>query len=309
MTIASPLSLKLRLPVAAALFAASVAIPAYSADFRLEKSFTLASGDRFVLDSDLGGVTLRGVEGSQASILVTSDREDLATLYDFKFDQAAGQLKMKVERRHKGVFGWFDGFHGTVRIEVQVPRATPVDLDTSGGGIDIADLTAQVTTSSSGGAVAVRSVHGAVHLESSGGGVSATDIDGTAYADSSGGSVKLERVTGDIEASSSGGGVHIEDAGGRVKADSSGGPVKVRFAAGNSKGGDLDSSGGGVVATVDSAIAVDIDASSSGGSVHCNVPVTIQGRISSDSVRGKLNGGGAMLRLRSSGGGITIESR
>jgi hypothetical protein len=49
-----------------------------------------------------------------------------------------------------------------------------------------------------------------------------------------------------------------------------------------------------------------IDASSSGGNVESDVPVTIQGRIDRDSLRGDLNGGGALLRLRSSGGGVRI---
>ena len=48
---------------------------------------------------------------------------------------------------------------------------------------------------------------------------------------------------------------------------------------------------------------------SSGGPVHCDLPVTMEGRVASDRLRGRLNGGGALLRLRSSGGGITIKSR
>jgi hypothetical protein len=61
-----------------------------------------------------------------------------------------------------------------------------------------------------------------------------------------------------------------------------------------------------VRAEIDPGAKVSIDASASGGSVNSDVPVTIQGKIESHSLRGDMNGGGAVLRLRSSGGGVRI---
>jgi hypothetical protein len=314
--------LDLRLGAALAVLALSVA-PAFAEPFHLEKTFDLAAGDRFELTSDLGSVTLRGVDGRQASIVVTSERSDIADRYDFQFDHSGGRLQMVVKR--KGLLSWFR--QGNAHIAVQVPRATPVELDLAGGAVDVADLAAplkakssggsvkiadvggDVTLSSSGGGVEARGVHGALHLNSSGGGVRAEGIDGRVEAESSGGSLTLERVGGDIDASSSGGGVRISEAGGRVKAGSSGGPVHVGFAAGNAKGGDIDSSGGGVTVALDPKAALDIDASSSGGSVRTDLPVTIQGKVSRGALHGELNGGGALLRLRSSGGGVAIDGR
>jgi len=69
----------------------------------------------------------------------------------------------------------------------------------------------------------------------------------------------------------------------------------------------MDTLGGGVRTEVDPAVALTIDASSSGGSVNADLPVTVQGRIDKNSLRGDLNGGGAVLRLRSSGGGVRIS--
>jgi len=63
------------------------------------------------------------------------------------------------------------------------------------------------------------------------------------------------------------------------------------------------------VATVDPAANIDLDAGTSSGSVHCDIPVTVQGKVSGDSLHGKVHGGGPLLRARSSGGGITINGR
>ncbi len=100
----------------------------------------------------------------------------------------------------------------------------------------------------------------------------------------------------------------ISDAGGRVDAESSGGPITVSFSPGNSAGGTLSTSGGGITVTVDPSVGLDIDAASSGGSVDLDVPVTVQGRVSRTAVKGSLNAGGQMLKLRTSGGGIRIRS-
>jgi hypothetical protein len=323
-------ALSTRLGAAAFVLSVALVTPAFADPFRLDKKFDLAAGDRFVLVSEVGRVELRGVAGRRASIVVTSDRTDVAARYDFRFEQGAGRLKMVAERKEKGLLSWFQGFGrnlGDVRIAIEVPRGTPVELESAGGGIDLSALDATVkasssgggikvaevhgdlTLSSSGGGVEVRLVHGVVRVGSSGGNVRVESIEGGVYADSSGGSVTLEDVSGDIQASSSGGGVQVAGAGGRVKAGSSGGPVQVSFAAGNSKGGDIDSSGGGVATMLDRAAGVEVDAVSSGGPVDCDLPVTREGRIARDSLHGRLNGGGALLRLRSSGGGITIKSR
>jgi hypothetical protein len=59
----------------------------------------------------------------------------------------------------------------------------------------------------------------------------------------------------------------------------------------------------------DPTVALDLDARSSGGGVSCDLPVTARGKMRRDSLEGKLNGGGAVLELSSSGGGESIEGR
>ncbi len=134
------------------------------------------------------------------------------------------------------------------------------------------------------------------------------DVRGDVRADTSGGSIRIENVDGGIVADTSGGMIRIQGAGGHVSADTSGGSVSVGFAQGNSSGGEISTSGGGVTVTVDPAANLDIDAASSSGSVSSDLPVTVRGTISKKALHGTLNGGGATLRLRSSGGPVRIES-
>ena len=237
-------------------------------------------------------MTVRGGDGSAATVVVTSNRDDFAQIYNVRFETPSpDRIEVVIERKSRGAMAWFSGGNNRTEIAVTLPRSASAKIDSSGGGIDIADL------------------DGKVAAESSGGGVTVTNLGGPAELSSSGGSIHGDNIAGDIEASSSGGGVKIREAHGAVVAESSGGAVSVHFAAGNAKGGSLSSSGGGVAATLDPTVALEIDASSSGGSVDCDLPLTVRGKIRRDDIHGTLNGGGALLKLRSSGGGIDIAKR
>jgi hypothetical protein len=301
-----------------------LAAPAAAA-FRLEKTLPLAPGGELVVDTAGGGITVTSGAGDGARIVVTSDRdrEDVEDRYTFEFSSAPGRAKV-LNRRRPGFSHWFNWRGMGLHFEIQVPKRTRVDLESSGGGIRVsglegdarlrssggavraADLTGDVEARSSGGGVDVRRIRGDVRVSSSGGGVTVEQVVGDVEAGSSGGGVDVTSVSGDVNAESSGGGVDLADIGGRVTAESSGGPVSVVLAAEHSAGGNLSSSGGGVHVDVDRHARLSIDASSSGGSVVCDLPVLVQGKISRTSLRGELNGGGAPLVVRSSGGGIRI---
>jgi len=309
---------------------ALLATPA-AADFRLEKNLPLAPGGELVVETAGGSVTVTGGASTGARIVVTSERDRAAVeeRYTFEFSSEGGQARVINKRRGSGGFfgGWFDWGRGIgLHFEIQVPRQTRVDLHSSGGGLRVSnvegtarlrssggavrafDMAGDVDARSSGGGVEVRRVRGDLRLGSSGGRVTAEAITGDVTAESSGGGVEVSEVSGDVDASSSGGGVHLDGIGGRVTAGSSGGPVTAVLAANNTQGGTFSSSGGGVRVDVDPGARLSIDASSSGGSVVCDLPVTVQGKQSRSSLRGQLNGGGAPLHLRSSGGGIHIGS-
>jgi DUF4097 and DUF4098 domain-containing protein YvlB len=295
------------------------------ADFKLERNLALEPGRSFTLETEIGAIVLTGDSPSGARVLVTSDA-DLDERYDFAFEETDRGVKVTVKSRStlRRLFGgWWD--HDT-RFTIQVPSRTDVRLNTAGGSIDasrvegpvvaetsggsirVEGIGGNVDSATSGGGIRVRNVRGNVTANTSGGSITVTDVSGTLRARTSGGGIAIDVVGGDLDASTSGGSVDVRGAGGRVEASSSGGGVTVRFASGNSRGGHLSSSGGSVRTELDPGAKVSIDASASGGSVNSDLPVTIQGRISSDSLRGDINGGGAVLRLRSSGGGVRITS-
>jgi DUF4097 and DUF4098 domain-containing protein YvlB len=220
-----------------------------------------------------------------------SGPQDLLDKYQLTVDEHADQVHVRLKRR--SMWSWMSDpgfFRRGVRIDVRVPNETVVDVQTSGGSVHASALTGNATLRTAGGSIDARNIRGKV------------------FARTAGGSVHVESVTGDVEARTAGGAVDVQDAGGRVDAHTAGGSVRASFAPGVDRGGDLSTSGGSIEAAIDPAVSLDIDASTTGGRVHSSLPVTTQGEWSRRELRGTLNGGGAMLRLHTVGGGIRILS-
>lgn len=300
--------------------AVAAAVPAES---RIEKNLRLEPGGTFRLETGLGWVKVRGTDKAGARVVITSKREELNDLLQFRFEESPGGVTIIARKKHP-ISTFFGTQSSSVGFEIEVPTRTRVTVDTSGGsislaalageakletsggGIEVRDHAADLDAHTSGGSISLTHIGGKCRVDTSGGGITADGVDGTLEAESSGGSLDFDHIRGNIHAHTSGGGIEIREAGGRVDADTSGGSVEVAFARGNSRGGTIESSGGGVSVAVDPTVGLAIDAS--GNSVHADLPVTVKGDISRRHLHGNLGAGGETLRLHTSGGSVHIRS-
>jgi hypothetical protein len=301
---------------------AAVSISA-QAEREIERTLKLDPGGRFVLDSDAGSVTVTGTSGSGVKVVITSNRDDLESLFKFDFEDGPGTARVtgrKTFHEH-----WLKNL--SLHYEIRVPTSTQLelktgggsinvygikgnsDLRTSGGSVEVSDLAGRLTAHTSGGSITLREVTGDARVDTSGGNIEVTSLSGSLHGNTSGGTIHMSRVDGDIDVGSSGGSINIEDAGGRVIAKTSGGSVDVKFDRGNDKGGELETSGGSVRAAIDPKVNLTLNASASGGGVQSDLPITLVGRISNSNLHGSLGSGGAELRMHTSGGSIQIEAR
>lgn len=306
---------------------ALMAAAAWGADYRLEKRFELGAGASLSLRAETGNVVVRGGGGSEAVVTVTSNRSDFTDVYSVVVEETGGGgLEVVIEKKTRGLLGWFDSSHGRTEVSVALPASASAEIASSGGRVEVSGLDGAVRAKSSGGGIHVVELGGDAALQSSGGRVAAERVAGDVEASSSGGGVEVRQIAGAARLRSSGGSVDGEEIGGDVDASSSGGGVRIREAhgavvAGSSgarstwssppatRGGSIGSSGGGVDVRLDAAAAVDLDAVASGGRVSSDLGVTVHGKVKRDTLQGELNGGGALLKLRSSGGGITIAAK
>jgi len=295
-----------RLATGVAVAALIFAVPAL-ADYRLEKTMELAPGGVFDLSAHTGRISVRGTDRSNVRIVVTADRDDIEDRFDLTFEELSDRVEVRLRKRGHWSRSWWTRTRDNLHFDVEVPRRTSLELDTSGGPISARDIEGTADVDTSGGRIELDNIGGRVRADTSGGSISANNLGSDAVLDTSGGSISVESVAGDVSADTSGGSIQIRGAAGRIEADTSGGSVTAYFEAGNGAGGSLSSSGGRVTAYVDPAVALDIEASSSGGGVRVDLPITVRGKISRNSIRGTLNGGGPLLSLHTSGGGASLK--
>ena len=305
----------------------------FAADDIIRKGFNVTDGGTLRLDVDYGDVTIvSGGTGVAVEIIREArgkNAQKRLREHKIEFSQQGNDVVISTEdgdddRKWFRWFDWNDDFE--VKWNIRVPKNYNLNVRTSGGSVELDDVggAAEVRTSggsiktgrlggvanlrTSGGSIAIDGAAAKVDARTSGGSIRVGDTDGPVEVRTSGGSIALARIRGSVVARTSGGGITIEDATGSVDASTSGGSIKARLSGQMIADSKLSTSGGGITVSMAPNVAADLDARASGGGVSSDLPITIQGTMDDDELRGKINGGGPKLTLRTSGGGIKVKS-
>lgn len=267
----------------------------------VEKSFTVQPGATLKVETQGGDVRVRTGAGDQVQVRAV---EKIRTNSEAEADELLKKLDLSIELQGRDVVasakyakkgsGWNFGSWPPVQVdfEVTVPAKFNVELRTSGGDIVVGDLTGEVMARTSGGDVKLGR------------------IDGGVRANTSGGDIKLVQATGVTELHTSGGDIEIGTISNAIEASTSGGNVSAKFIGALKGDCALSTSGGDVKVTVDASAGFQLEASTSGGDVDAEgLTITIErGGVGRSRLQGKVNGGGPLLKLHTSGGDIDLRT-
>jgi len=280
------MSRKLGLGLCTLVFLLTAGTLAFSAS-RIEKDLKLEPGGRLVVDAGASDVFVTGRSASGAHVVVTSNQDDLEQLFTLNFSEESGGVRLEMHKHSLQLWPK----HLQVRMEVEVPTRTNLEIRTGGGDVKVNHL------------------EGETNLETSGGDVKASELKGSLNARTSGGDMELRNLTGDITVKTNGGDITLENVHGRVEAHTSGGDVTASLARGNAKGGEIETSGGDIELRLDPAINLSLDASTSSGEVTSNLPhLSVTGETTSSRLHGTLGSGGETLRVHTNGGSVRISA-
>ncbi len=213
-----------------------------------------------------------------------------------------------------------------------------LEASTSGGDIDADFIDINVSLSTSGGDINVGKTKSDVHLRTSGGDIEIDEVGGSLDASNSGGDIYVKLVKGACNLHTSGGDIEIDAALHNVKATTSGGDILLSAAAGSiyahTSGGDVE-----VRKVLHKAFKDNsIDLASSGGNIRIYLPdnikadifsrITVHNKWDKNQIRsdfplditkeikgskliitgkGRINGGGDPVNLKTSSGNIIIS--
>ena len=181
------------------------------------------------------------------------------------------------------------------------------DLETDGGNISVGQAGSFVSVRTGGGQIDFGEVRGSVHAETGGGGIRIIYVSGPMEVESSGGSICLTRVAGTVQAATGGGTITAW-----INPDSPSNGSAVRL----SGPSQLASGNGDIVVFLPRNLAANIEATVASGDERrieadpaLHLAFQTSARTSSGQVHATavMNGGGAPLKLRTTGGKIKLQ--
>lgn len=251
-----------------------------------ERVFPFAPGGRLSIENKNGRLTVEAWSRPEVRVQIT---RSVRAGDDAKAEELLRQLKADVEVR-KGridIVSRFPKRHETIGLwdilgrkvaslqihyYVQVPRQTDLTLETSNGEVRVRGVSGTLEATTTNGDVRVAQAEGRLNLATTNGEIELTDVSGTASARTTNGSVVAElrtvAPTGEVELATTNGN------------------VEVYFAK------DLKAT---------------LEAQTTNGRVSVAFPITTEGVMTSKSVRGTINGGGAAVSLATTNGNVEVR--
>lgn len=289
----------------------------------VEKNFSVQPGGTLTVATQGGDIRVESGSGNEVKVVARqvfpradNDAEVDEILKDLKLELTQDgddvSVLARYEKKTSG-FKWGGGGRLPVQVDVTVtvPSRYQVDLKTSGGDVRVGDLAGLARVRTSGGDIRLGRIDGVVDAGTSGGDVTLAEATAEAKLQTSGGDITVGKVAGPATLTTSGGDIRVDSVGHTLDATTSGGDVTASFAGPLAGDVSLHSSGGDITARLAKNSAVALDAKTSGGAVKAaGVTITIkEGGLGKSRLVGDVNGGGPLLKLRTSGGNVTVAVR
>jgi DUF4097 and DUF4098 domain-containing protein YvlB len=143
-------------------------------------------------------------------------------------------------------------------------------------------------------------------LASTNGGLRLVGTRGRADLETVNGGVTVERTEGDVRVETTNGGISVIEAAGSLEGSTTNGGITVQL---TRVDGDINlhTTNGGVVLRVPRDLRANLDVATSNGGIHSDLEVQ-GGEKSRKRLSGEINGGGGLLKVRTTNGGVRISS-
>lgn len=281
------------------------------AEVMIEKSFAVKAGSNLMVDTVHSDVEIVTGSGSEASVVVSLKSSNMergrSRFEDMEWQVFQEGEAVHVKAKSPGSDWSFNG-NWSIDVLITIPSTFNVELKTSHGDVNLADINGQINMQTSHGDVDFGSIEGdQISIRSSHGDISGSSLTSprveveTSHAD-----IQIGEVDAKVfNATTSHADISIDNVVGAADISTSHGDIRV-FLAGNedarlaTEHGDIDISMKG-----DMGAVLDFKAPE----INVEKGVKINGEKREKSVSGSINGGGARIYARTTHGSIDMNNR
>jgi hypothetical protein len=279
----------------------------YAGDQRLllEKSFQMKDWENLYVNASGADVKVESWDKQEVYVKIYgNERAQEKLKYEIYQD---GEVVKVIIKRKGSFFNWSWG-NISVHVEAKVPQKFNTNLETSGGDINVKNITGGFRFETSGGDISALNLNGKLNAETSGGDIKLDNHKGYMNVSTSGGDIECRNVVGDLKAETSGGDINVDLKDGRLECETSGGDIRILYA-GVNKGMDGSTSGGTIRAKLPADFKANAHLETSGGEIENNFSNTRASKIKRSELIAEYNGGGPVLHLETSGGDIIVDQK
>ncbi|MFC2140042.1 DUF4097 domain-containing protein [Bacteroidota bacterium] len=233
----------------------------------IAKEFNVESGQTLHIDLETGGeIIIEGWDQNIVNVKAMISGRD-ADDVEMEFDQNSDGVEIFSDYRGRNRNRSCD-----IRLEIKVPKVFNLDLETSGGEIELDGIEGDIEGATMGGSLDLKNLKGKIDITTMGGSIDVYNCEANGKVKTMGGSIYLEDIIGDIDAETMGGSITQKNVKGNA----------------GSKGKALD------VSTMGGSIK--IDDAPNGAYIK-----TMGGSI-------KVKSAGEFLEIETMGGGIDVDA-
>lgn len=271
------------------------------------REFTVRPGVVVRVKTTSGNITVRGTDGDKVRV----DLFVRKGLSFFQRGQSLDDVNIHIVQRDnliladvqsKRADNW--GSSSTAyNFIISVPVRASLELNASGGNIDIANVNGAHSLRTAGGNIGIERVNGDVKAYTAGGNITASDMKGVLHLVSLGGNVDLNAVDGDTRFRIVGGSLNLAGMRGDVIGETQGGGISGEILH-ILHGIDLAARGGSIQLAIPTMSGLNLNVR--GNPVKVNRLQNFDGEIRTTILNGTLNGGGIPVKLRSDGGSVDL---
>ena len=235
-----------------------------------QHSYPVTGKPQIVVDANDGDVEVAMASSQEVAVRVISHGWKVNDDLKITGSQSGNRVEIKLHRSDKVCFGFC---LQSIKVEIQVPRESDLDLHSGDGNLRVDDVRGNFQLQTNDGDIRIRGAEGLLRANTHDGNL---DVEGRFEM------LNLRTGDGNIDA-------------------------HVSAAQTPQPGWALRTGDGNIRLALPDNFAADIDARTGDGSVKVDFPITSSGTNRESDVRGKINGGGISIELQTSDGDVRVE--
>lgn len=257
------------------------------------RTYSMTAKPDIRVETNDGEIQVVTADRKDIEVVVTTERYKIGNGGVIITDHQSGDrldLDVHIPSMHHFI-NFNVGHSHSITIKVNIPRQANLDLHSGDGNITAFDVNGSMVLRTGDGDVKVENAKGNVQIETGDG------------------RVDCHRLEGELKAESQDGNLSIEGTFTALELRTGDGTIDATVADGSkmNTGWIAHSGDGSITLTLPNGFSADLDAHTGDGHISVDFPVTVQGSLRQNEIRGKLNGGGQNLEIKSGDGNITLR--